>query len=299
MPQSHPLGQYLLERRQALLLVPAALAVGAAAVWLAGFLVESPPGGLTIVIVAVSTACLALLRRLMVDVCGYHDVIAHEPGSSLARGIVSRGDLMVPAAVLALVPLAATLIAASTLLGPLAIALMGVFASCAVAAAISAEVSRPRVGLAAAARAAGYLAIAGYAAGPGWWERAANTGVAALIAYAFFAGLAWQIGRDLRGPKEVAPGEAVISYAWGPVPAIIVWFGLMMIAGSLMAAIGLYMPSTWVVALVIDVTLLVAAIVGIVYARSPSARRGAIVARFTAGWALGVPMVLALRTAAL
>ncbi|MCA8908044.1 MAG: hypothetical protein KDA64_09190 [Rhodospirillaceae bacterium] len=299
MTATHRFWQYLQERRPALLLVPAALVVGAATVWLAGFLVDSPPAAVTLIVVAVSVTCLALLRRLLVDVFGYHEVVAHEPGSVLARGVVSRSDLLVPAAVLAAVPALATLIGASSLLGPFAIALGGVIVSSAIAAAISGEVAHPRVGLAAAARAAGYFAIAAYAAGPGWWEHSANTGVIALLAYAFVAGLAWQLGRDLRGPSEVAPGEAVVSDAWGPLAAVIAWFGLMMAAGSLMAAVGLYLPSSWVVAIVIDVTLLVAAIVGIVYARSPSARRGAIVARFTAGWALGVPMVLALRTAAL
>lgn len=299
MPASHRLWTYSRERRALTHLAPAALVAGVTAAWLGGDMGGQPPGAITLAIIAVSVMCLALLRRVVGDAAGYHGEVANHPSSSLGRGLVSRPYLLCLAAVLALVPVVAHIAGAGALLVPFALAAVAVAVTAAVAVAVAGEVDRPRVGLSAVVRSLGYLAIGAYAAAPGWVGASPNTGVMAVVAYAFVAGLAWEIGRDLRGPTEVAPGEAVVSAAWGSLAAIIVWFVLMMVAGSLMAAVALYQPTAWAVALAIDVTLLVAAIVGIVYARLPSARRGALVARYTAGWALGVPMVLALRTAAL
>ena len=297
-PGSRRLWRYQRERILLPVLGPVAALAGASAVSLTGLIAGEKPGAGVLIVVCLSVFGLIVLRRILHDIAQYRDDIAHHPRSAVARGLVSRRQLIGVAGGVVLTLAIVNLVAYPAALGHLAAALVGIAASAAAAAALGTAADRPRVGLIALVRAVAYLAIGVYAAAPRWLQDPADSyGVWALMAYTFVAGLAWELGRDLRGPHDVAPGEAVVSQAWGPLLATIVWFVVLMAAGSLAATVAFYLPSTWAVALGIDATLVVAAVIGMAYVRSPSLRRGAVLAGFTAGWAVGVPAVLAAQAA--
>ena len=290
----HRFRLYQRERLPIGLIVPIGVLGGASLVVLAAQLAGATVQLGHIALVCACVVCLLALHRAVADIAAYHRHVAHHPTSAMATGAVGRRDLVAIACGLAVTALALHGLFAMAVPPALVMAIAAILGVGAVSA-LTTPVDRPRVGLTAGTRAVSYLAIAYFAASSGWALGTPTTVAIALPGFAFVGGLAWEFARDIRGPRDEVPGDAAISDVWGPLPTILAWFVLMMAAGSLIAWVALPLPYAWIMAIVIDVTLLIAAGFGVAYLRDPSARRGQWVAGYTVAWTLGLPAILACR----
>ena len=77
--------------------------------------------------------------------------------------------------------------------------------------------------------------IALYASAPVWLD--SETGMPnelpSFLIMSFFIGIACEIGRKIRAPKDEEPGVETYSALWGRGHALVVWFTMLLVAGGL------------------------------------------------------------------
>ena len=291
------LWRYQRERFPLYAVIPIAVVAGLSSLGVARTLAYLPPvpDAATTTIVVVTLIGLLLQMRIADEIRNYAVELAHHPGRPLARGLVTRRDLMGLALVVAAAQLALAPMVDARLAVVLAAAWCWIVLAPAVTSAVDRLSGRPRPLPQALIRASCFGMLAVYATAPIWLTHGGAMAGFGLIAFCLFAvatALQWELAQTLAGPRTAAPGEPSLRDAWGGLGTGAGWFIVLVVASSLAAAVALDMAMLVPVALAVDALIIIAMVLLVRFAVDRTSARGRWIAVFSTVWVILVPAVI-------
>ena len=291
------LWRYQQERFPLYAVIPIAVVSGLSSLGVARTLAGLPPvpDAAMTTIVVVTLIGLLLQMRIADEIRNYAVELAHHPGRPLARGLVTRRDLMGLALVVAAAQVALAQIVDARLAMVLAASWCWMIVAPVVTSAVDRLSGRPRPWVQAIIRSSCFGMLAVYATAPIWLPHGgaiAGFGLVAFCLFAVAAALQWEVAQALAGPPGAAPGEPTLKDVWGGLGTGAGWFILVVVASSLAAAVALEMGVLVPVALAVDALIIIAMVLLVRFALDRTPARGRWIAVFASAWVILAPAVV-------